>query len=511
MSYERRVPIAADCREIGFLANEVLGMELSPRTSLDPDDWTSIRRQGHIMLDDMLDHLENLSSGRVWSCPSETARAAMCAPLPLAPTDLASVHTDFRETILPFGSGNTHPGFMGWAQGGGTAVGMLAEMLAAGLNANLGGRDHMPLAVERQIVAWVRDMFGFPPSADGLFLTGASQANFVALLIARSRACGDTVRTRGVAECSQLVAYTSTEAHGCIPRAMEMAGLGTANLRMIPSDERHCIRLDALHNQIARDLAAGLVPFMVIGTAGTVNSGAIDDLKGLAEIASERGLHFHVDGALGALGVISDELAPLFAGIEQCDSLAFDFHKWGQVPYDAGFLLVRDGSWQRQTFASEAAYLSRAKTGLAGGEWWPSDLGPDLSRGFRALKTWFTLKTYGLSALAASISASCKLAQELAERIAAEPDLHLFAPVALNIVCFGYHQRGAAADPTVNAKIVEQLHAAGAVAPSLTLINGQQAIRAAFVNHRTTTEDVRRLVDGVLALGAANTPQRKAF
>ncbi|WP_223798441.1 pyridoxal phosphate-dependent decarboxylase family protein [Sphingomonas nostoxanthinifaciens] len=455
------------------------------------------------MLDDMFDHLEGLRDQPVWQCAPDDIRASMRAPLPIEPTDLQAVHADFKDTILPYGSGNTHPGFMGWAQGGGTAVGMLAEMLAGGLNANLGGRDHMPIAVERQIVAWVREIFGFPAAADGQFLTGASQANFVALLIARTRACGAGVRTQGVSGFGQLVAYASCDVHGCVPRAMEMAGLGRDALRLIRTDECGRMDNDALRRQIARDMAKGLRPFMIVGTAGTVNVGAVDDLAGLARIAAEFRLHFHVDGALGALGILSDDLAPLFDGIELCDSLAFDFHKWAQVPYDAGFLLVRDGAWQPETFASPAAYLARAETGLAAGDWWPCDRGPDLSRGFRALKTWFTLKTYGVRALGASMATNCQLARLTADRVSAERDLVLAAPVCLNIVCFSYAPGGVEADPGINGRIVQYLHAAGEVAPSLTTLDGVQVIRAAFVNHRTTADDVDRLVSGVLAAGAA--------
>ena len=186
----------------------------------------------------------------------------------------------------------------------------------------------------------------------------------------------------------------------------------------------------------------------------------------------------------------------------RADSLALDFHKLGQVPYDAGFLLVRDAAAHKRTFTySEAAYLRHAERGLAGGEWWPCDYGPDLSRGFRALKVWFSLKTYGLDALGEVIGRACDLAQTLAERIAEEPELELLAPVAMNVVCFAY--RGAD-----NAAIVADLQEAGRVAPSTTTLAGQTAIRAAIVNHRTGLEDIQALADGVLALGRAQAAAR---
>ncbi|TGD90065.1 cytochrome D ubiquinol oxidase subunit I [Mycolicibacterium sp. CH28] len=449
------------------------------------------------MLDDVLDHMAGLADRPLWQPAPPEVRAGFDAPLPWAPTPLAEVETEVRDKILPYGSGNGHPGFMGWVQGGGTVVGMLGDMVAAGLNSNLGGRDHVPLDVERQVGRWVRDIFGFPPTADGLFFTGTSQATLVAVVAARTRALGRDVRRDGLPADRRLCAYASREAHACVPRALDIAGIGSDQLRPIATDDRRRIDLEAVRDAIVADRTAGHLPFLLVGSAGTVNTGSIDDLAGLAEIATEFGLHYHVDGALGAFGILAPELKSLFSGIERADSIAFDFHKWPQVPYDAGFLLVADGQWLRAAFASEAAYLSRAGEGLAGGQWWPCDLGPDLSRGFRAFKTWLTLKTYGLDQLADVVTTTTALAKSLGDRIDAEPALTLRAPVTLNVVCFSY------ADPAADtARIVERLHLEGQVAPSLTFLDGGPAIRAAIVNHRTRARDVETLVEGVLRIGA---------
>jgi aromatic-L-amino-acid decarboxylase len=469
--------------------------------SLDPVDWADLRRDGHRMLNDMFDHLETLRNQPVWRAPSAAALTDIREGLPRAPMSLADVHEQFLRAILPFSSGNAHPGFMGWVQGGGTPVGMLAEMLAAGMNANLGGRHHMAIEVERQMMAWTRDLFGFPAGAGGLFVTGTSAANFMGVLVARTRALGPSVRGLGLAAAGpNLTAYASEAMHGCVARAMEMAGLGACQLRVIPVDQNHRIQIVSLANAIDHDRGNGLRPFLLVGTAGTVDVGAIDDLPALADLAANEHLHFHVDGAFGALAMLAPELAPRLAGIERADSLAFDWHKWGQVPYDAGVLLVRDGEWLRRTFAADAAYLRRAEHGLAGGDWWPCDYGPDLSRGFRALKTWFTLKTYGADAIGRVIAGTVSLAQMLAERIAAEPELELLGPVPLNIVCFGYRSPDA---DRLNAAIVADLHDAGRVAPSVTTVRGRTVIRAAIVNHRTAPEDIDALIDAVLLLGRA--------
>jgi aromatic-L-amino-acid/L-tryptophan decarboxylase len=459
------------------------------------------------MLDDMLDYLEHIRERPVWQPIPDEVRSRFRQTVPAAPTDLAAVHEEFMRYILPFAAGNAHPGFMGWVHGGGTPAGMLAEMLAAGLNANLGGRDHIPIEVERQIVQWMCRLFGFPESATGLFVTGTSLANLIGVLVARDAALGFEVRCAGVAaSAKRLTAYASAAAHSCIGQAMDLSGIGSDALRLIPTGQDYRIDLEALGRAIQADRSAGFTPFLIIGTAGTVDIGAIDDLAGLADLAQREKLWLHVDGAYGALAILSPDLAPRLAGIERADSLAFDFHKWGQVPYDAGFVLVRDGVLHRNTFVSSAPYLRREARGLAAGSFWPCDFGPDLSRGFRALKTWFTLKVYGTEALGAVISRTCALAQYLKTRIAETPELELLAPVQLNIVCFRYRCEEA---HRVNARIVIDLHESGFVAPSTTIVNGRLAIRAAIVNHRTGRREIDALIEKTVAFGRAILASRE--
>ncbi|MGA3347346.1 MAG: pyridoxal-dependent decarboxylase [Terracidiphilus sp.] len=496
--------------------------EAETSQSLDPSnpsDWSEFRAQAHRMLDDMLGYVENIRERPVWQPIPAEVREHFQSPAPRQGEDLAKVHAEFMREVLPYAQGNVHPGFMGWVNGAGTPVGMVAEMLAAGLNANCGGRDHIPVEVERQVTRWVAEIFGFPEDASGLFVTGTSMANLIAVLIARDVALGFNVRTNGVAAAPRhLIAYTSTSVHSCVPKAMDIAGLGSDALRLIPTDPGCHIDLAALAEAIQRDREAGLTPFLVVGTAGTVNAGAIDDLAGLAELCQREKLWFHVDGAFGALAKLAPDLAPKVNGIERADSIAFDFHKWGQAPYDAGFILVRDAVAHKNTFVAPAAYLQRAKRGLAAGSPWPCDFGPDLSRGFRALKVWFTLKVYGIDALGASISRSCALARYLESRIAETPELELMAPVELNIVCFRYRAETSSPktsnevgsgteDPErsnrINDEIVIKLQELGVVAPSTTRIRGRLAIRAAIVNHRTSRTEIDALVENTLAIGRA--------
>ncbi len=469
--------------------------------TLDPSDWPGFRNQAHRMLDDMVDYVENIRERPVWQPIPDEVRARFHSELPDNPSDLAAVHAEFMRYILPYTTGNVHPGFMGWVHGGGTPVGMLAEMLAAGLNANLGGRDHVPIEVERQIVRWMRRVFGFPESATGLFVTGTSLANLIGVVIARDAELGFEVRCAGVGGSSKrLAAYASMAAHSCIGKAMDISGIGSDALRLIRVDPRYRIDPDALERAIDTDRRAGLTPFLVVGTAGSVDTGSIDNLDALVAICRRERLWFHVDGAFGALAILAPDLAPRLKGVEHADSLAFDFHKWGQAPYDAGFILVRDGVLHRRAFATAAPYLRKELRGLAAGSPWPCDYGPDLSRGFRALKTWFTLKVYGCEALGSVISHTCALARYMDRRIAETPELELLAPVELNVVCFRYRAEDA---QRINPRIVIELQESGVVAPSTTFIDGRLAIRVAIVNHRTGKREIDLLVEKTVALGRA--------
>ncbi|AKV02460.1 Aromatic-L-amino-acid decarboxylase [Labilithrix luteola] len=468
--------------------------------TLDPPSFDAFRKKAHEMLDGIVDHVEHLADGPAWRPMPADVRSAFDAPVPFGETPIEDVHAEFERLILPYGSGNAHPRFVGWVQGGGTPYGMMAELLAAGLNPNVGGRDHAAIEVERQIVRWMRRLFGFPESATGILVTGTSMANLLAVIVAKTKRLGAATRERGLAaEGMRLIAYTSTAAHGCVRRAMEHSGLGSANLRMIPTDAGHRMNLDALTAAIAKDRAEGHTPFLVVGNAGTVDIGAIDHLDALATCAKQNDLWFHVDGAFGSLGVFSPELAPKLAGLERADSIALDFHKWGQVPYDAGFLLVRDGEAHRAAFADEPAYLARDERGLSAGQPWFTDFGPDLSRGFRALKVWFTLKTFGVDRLGATMAETCRLAQVLEARVASEPTLELLAPVPLNIVCFRVRHGDPELADRLNRDIVVELQESGVAVPSTTRIDGKLAIRVAIVNHRCREPDLQALVDAIVA------------
>ena len=495
-----RPVLPKECDSIVELFPDGAAEDEAPREArdLDPADWSRFRRAAHAMLDDIVTHMETIRERPVWQATPDSVRERFRQPLPREGRDLEEVLDDVRAHVMPYAMGNPHPGFMGWVNGAGTPAGMLAEMVAAGLNMNCGARDHIGIEVEKQITRWMAEAIGYPADASGVFLTGSSMANFAGLIVARTHAAGYASRREGLAKAaSRLVAYTSAEAHNCIPRAMELSGIGSANLRNIAVDGAGRMDVAALEAAIRDDRAQGHQPFLIVATAGTVNTGAVDPLERIASVAAREGLWFHVDGAIGALAALSPDLRPLFKGIERSDSVALDFHKWGHVPYDAGFLLVRDSEAHRQAFAMPAAYLQRSERGLAAGDTWPCDLGPDLSRGFRALKTWVTFETLGADRIGGAMLGNCELAQYLAQRVRQSALFELKAPVALNIVCFGV--RGAH-DPAFNRELVLDLHETGIAAPSWTTIGGECVIRCAIVNHRTTRPDIDRMLHSLTSV-----------
>jgi glutamate/tyrosine decarboxylase-like PLP-dependent enzyme len=482
----------------------VSALEDEPVTpSLDPTDWPEYRRQAHALLDSLLDHIQEADQRPVWQPVPEPIKQRLTQPSPAEPTELSVLRREIAEMILPYGTGNTHPRFWGWVHGTGTAGGMLAEMTAAALNANCGGRDHVAIYLERAVIDWARSWFGLPPTAGGILLSGTSMANLLGLAVARHHRLGG-VRQDGLGG-RRLTGYTSAEVHISLAKAFEVLGFGHAALRSVPVDTDYRIDPAALEQAITADRAAGFEPFCVIASAGTVNTGAIDDLTAVAAICRAQGLWFHVDGAFGALAALAPELAPRLAGLEQADSVAFDFHKWLHVPYDAGCLLVRDAALLRATFGGRPHYLVTVDDGLAGGDPWPCDLGFELSRGFRALKVWFTVREHGTARLGEAIARNCVQARALAEAIRTRSRLDLMAPVGLNIVCCRYRAPGLddEALDRLNAALVTRMQLSGLVVTSTCRLRGRLAIRVCITNHRSQDSDFALLVDTIERTGAA--------
>jgi len=394
--------------------------------TLDPKDWPAFRKTAHAMLDASLDKMENAREGRVWSPVPKSLKAEINAPLPQGGISEAQMQAEL-EAIMPYNPGNIHPRFFGWVNGAGAPSNILAEMAGAAMNANCGGRNHVGPVIEQQVIRWAAQIMGMPSETTGLISSGTSMATVTALKVARDKYQKEHPG-------AELVGYTGAQTHSCVRRAFDLLGIGKEALRLVPCDENFEIDLEALKSAIAQDRA--------------------------------------------------DTVGHRVKGLSRVDSLAFDFHKWWQVNYEAGCVLIRDPYLHRNSFANRPEYLRHDEDGLAGGDFWAVDYGPELSRSFRALKVWTHLKTHGIEAIADVVERNISQAQYLKARVEAEPKLELLAPVALNIVCFRYDFRYEA--NAKNARIVVDLQESGIAAPSSTTIDNETAIRVNLTTHCKT-------------------------
>jgi glutamate/tyrosine decarboxylase-like PLP-dependent enzyme len=477
--------------------------------TLDPEDWGSMRALGHRMVDDMMDYLENVRQRPAWQHASEQVKAHFNQPVPLEPQAPEKIYEEFREYVLPYPIGNIHPRFWGWVFGTGTPLGALSELLAGSMNTNSGDfAHHSALQVEKQVIEWLKEMLGYPISASGTLTSGCSDANLIGLTVARHAKCDFDLRREGIQSFSQkMVLYASQEIHSSIQIAVELLGLGSESLRKVPANKSFQIDLEILEAMIAKDRDQAMLPFCVIGAAGTVNTGAFDDLNALADICERENLWFHVDGAFGAWASLAPDARNLVSGIERADSLAFDLHKWMYMPYEIGCILVSDAEEHRKTFILRPEYLAREEEGrgLTGGDLpWLTDYDFRLSRRFRALKAWMSLKEHGSLKYGRMIQQNINQAQYLKGLIETAPQLELMAPVPLNIVCFRYiipNMDGVTLDD-LNKEIILELQEQGIAVLSGTRIGGKYVLRVAHTNHRTRRKDFEILVREVIRIGS---------
>ncbi len=461
----------------------------------DPDDWEASRALAHRMVDEAVAHLAGVRERPVWIAMPEDVRARLQTDLPEAPSPLDVVYSEYRENVAAYPMGNVHPRFWGWYMGASNFTGALGDFLAAVEGSNLGGGNTGASQVEQQVVDWLKEITGFPKSASGTLTSGGSMANLVAHTVIRNLAAGYDVRKEGIAGLKKpLRFYASDQVHSCHQEALETLGLGAKALVEIASDDRQRMRLEALEAAIAEDRANGLQPACVIGTAGTTNTGAIDDLNAIADLCDREGLWFHVDGCIGGVLRLAPDHAHLVAGIERAGSVAIDPHKWLHAPFEAGAVLIKDPEAHFATFEMHGPYLQMQERGMIAGKFL-ADYGLELSRGFRALKIWMAFKEHGSAKFGRLIAKDIALARYLKEQVEAHPRLELIAPVDLNIVCFRHVAKDEATSKALNTEIMLRLQERGLAVPSDTTVQGKHGLRCAFNNHRTQHVDV----DGFLA------------
>ncbi len=465
------------------------------------------RQASHALTDGVADYLTSVPSRPVWQPPPEALRdrlLGLALPEEAAPLD-ELVATMLRE-VLPHAMGNGHPAFFGWVNPPPSVAGVAASLAGAAMNPSVVAGEHADVYLERAVVRWLAELVGFPhePGA-GLLTSGASVATIVCLAGARGRALsagGRDVRADGLTDAPRLVAYVPSEAHSCVRRALELLGLGSGSMRDVPI-HRGRVDATALRASIAADRAHGFVPALLVGSAGTVNTGAIDPLDALAELAAEEGIWFHVDGAYGAFGVLDPSIAARFDGMARADSLTLDPHKWLGVPVDAGCALVRRGDDLRDAFSLIPPYLRQGTDGAVGTF---AEYGVEQTRPFRALKTWATIAARGRAGIAAQVQRANALARELAAMVDAEPELELAAAPETSIVAFRARPADcpAARLDDLNRALPEAVQARGRAFITGTVFDGRETLRACILHPETRTEHLATLVREVV--GAARAP-----
>ncbi len=461
------------------------------------------------MLDESLDYLRDVRERPTWTpTPAEVQREISTAPVPRTGIGDEAAYAEYTRLIAPYPNGNIHPRFWGWVMGTGSPQAAMADFLASVINPQMGGLEHAPVYIEQQVVKWYAELMGFPASAGGILMSGGSMANVLGLAVARRQAAGFDVRKEGHLGGPPLRVYASGEVHSWLRKACEFLGLGDVSFRRVPVRDDFSVDVAAMAAMIAEDRRAGAQPFCIVGTVGTVQTGASDDLNALADLAARERCWFHIDGAFGAMAALADH-AKAFAAVEgmaRADSLAFDLHKWGYLPFDVAMVLTREDRQLTETFANQAPYLASLPGGIASsGSIYYNDRGIELTRSFKALKVWMTMRAQGVDLLGRHIARNIDQAAYLETLVRGEPELELLAPVPLNLVNYRFVRAGLddAALNALNQRILVRIQDEGIAVPSGTMIKGRFAIRVAITNHRSENEDFDVLVRETIRLGRA--------
>jgi len=457
---------------------------------IDPDEF---RAAGHRLVDAIAEHLQGIRRRPV-NCdisPSRLRELLPAGPVPELGEDPGKLLDETFELLVEHSLFNGHPRFFGYITASPAPIGVLADLIAAAVNPNLGGWQLAPVAteIELQTVRWIGDLIGYP-AGGGLLVSGGNQANFAGFLAARGAAGGDRLKTEGAGSGDRLLAYASAETHTWLQKAADLFGVGTDAVRWIETRPDQTIDTDALRRQIASDRADGARPFVIVGSAGTAATGAIDPLAELAEIARANDAWFHVDGAYGALAAAVPDWTARFAGMAEADSIAVDPHKWLYAPLEAGCILVRDAEALQRTFGYTPSYYHFAEPEVRTNLY---EYGMQNSRGFRALKVWLALRQVGRAGYEQMIGDDIRLARALHRAIEATPELEAMT-CSLSIVTFRYRFSGDEERVNErNERLLERLKVSGEAFISNAVVDGQFLLRACICNFRTTLADVEAL------------------
>jgi aromatic-L-amino-acid decarboxylase len=477
----------------------------SPVADLDwsPKDAAALGHGAVDVWEQFLEALPDLPVHRGFS--SQEVAAGVAWDVPDSPDSTEKLLADTRSLMLDWSMYPGNGGFFGYVSGSGTVPGAAADLLAAGLNNNAGGWRLGPglTELELRLLRWFADRLGLPGTSGGYLTSGGSAANHDALTVARDVKAGWDVRAKGMGAGPRLTAYAPSTVHDTIQRGADMIGMGYESVRAIEVDAFDRVDVAAMRAAIEADVAAGLRPICVIGTSGTVGTGAIDDLDAIADLAAEFDLWFHVDGAVGAVGALFDGLRDRFAGIERADSVSLDPHKWLYVPIACGMLLVRDDANLLHAFHVDPSYLFEDKDRTSSGV----DThvrSPFFTRPGTALKLWWSLRAHGWDAYERRLAHDCELAKYLHDLAEAHPRLEATNKPELMISTFRYVPSVEATEAEVddlNQRIMEKLQYSGSVYPSNAFVGGRFVLRACIVNHRSEAHHIESLVDLAVSFG----------
>ena len=464
--------------------------------TLDPEDWEEMKTLAKKMAEEMVTYHQNIREHPPLVFPTQELIEQLAQPLPLQPSNPEEVYKEFKEKIFSnHGALACHPGCWSTVLGTGTTFGALADMWMSGLNGISSLNISISSHVENQVVSCIKEMLGYPTEASGVLTSGGSIANLLALIVARDAKAGYDVKEEGCR--GDLVFYGSNELHYCIQKNLESMGVGRRNLHKISTDNNFRINIEELKNQIEKDKDDGLKPVCVVGCAGSVNTGSIDDLNALAKLCKEYELWFHVDAAFGAWAALTPNFKHLVSGMEKADSVAVDLHKWMYMPYGIGVTLVRDQEAHYRSFREQADYVVHDRS--------LSDLTLELSKPFRSLKAWMSIKEHGAERYGRLIEQNILQAKYLVMLVEASPVLELLAPVSLNVVCFRYVGDGLS-EEVLGSINGEGLRLRGfsevpSFMPGETVVNGKPCWRVCFTNHRTTRADIDTMLAWVTKTG----------